>query len=161
MWLKQLFMETTIDFEKRCKTRIVTSIIVATLGALSILLSFMADQIPVLYLESGFRRFVPDFYRGAGCGLLSVAIVLIIRNIRYLKNPELCKKQEVVENDERNRMLGLRCWAYAGYSMFLFLYIGMLFAGFISMTVLKVLLVVGGVYGLLLLIFRLILRKVM
>ena len=58
-------------------------------------------------------------------------------------------------------MLGLRCWAYAGYSFFLVLYVGMLFAGLISKTVLSVLLVVGAVFAALLFIFKLVLQKAM
>lgn len=92
---------------------------------------------------------------------MGAGLVTAIKNIRYLKVPDIRKKQEIIETDERNRMLGLRCWAYAGYSFVLVLYIGMLFAGLISQTVLTVLLVVGAVYGVLLLIFWLLLQKAM
>ena len=81
--------------------------------------------------------------------------------MRYLKNPELLKKGQVAEDDERNRLLGLRCWAYTGYAMFLVLYVGMLIGGFISPTVVVVLQTVLAVYALLLLVFRTILARCM
>ena len=71
------------------------------------------------------------------------------------------KQQEVAENDERNRLLGLRCWAYTGYTMFLLLYVGILVSGFVDRTAAMVLLTVTGVYALVLLVFRIFLQKVM
>lgn len=161
MWLKQLFTDEPIDFEKRCKTRIGIGICVTLLGILTVLMAIFVNRPPILYIESGSRAFINGFYMGAGGGLIGVGIVNIIMNCRYLKNPELKRKRAIVETDERNRILGLRTWAYAGYSMFLIMYIGILLAGFISMTVMKVLLAVGAVYGLLLFLFRTILKRCM
>lgn len=161
MWLKQLFIETPIDFERRCKTRIIAATLLAILGLISILMTVIVERLPILYLEAGSRDFTTGFYVGVGGGLLGAGIVTIIRNLRYLKKPELKKKQAILETDERNRMLGLRCWAYAGYGMFIFLYIGMMISGLISALVLKTLLVITGVYALLLLIFKILLQKSM
>ena len=135
--------------------------VLAALGLVAVIIVLMVDRLPILFLEAGGSDFMEGFYVGAGGGLMGAGLVTAIKNMRYLKVPELKKKQEIIETDERNRMLGLRCWAYAGYSFFLVLYIGMLFAGLISKTVLTVLLVVGAVYGVLLLIFRLLLSKAM
>lgn len=161
MWLNQLFVENSIDFEKRCRMRITLGFVMAVLGLIAIIIVIAADQLPVLFLEEGSRDFMDGFYVGVGGGLMGAGLVTAIKNIRYLKVPDIRKKQEIIETDERNRMLGLRCWAYAGYSFFLVLYIGMLVAGLISQTVLMVLLVVGAVYGVLLLIFRILLQKAM
>ena len=135
--------------------------VLAALGLVAVIIVLMVDRLPILFLEAGGSDFMEGFYVGAGGGLMGAGLVTAIKKMRYLKVPELKKKQEIIETDERNRMLGLRCWAYAGYSFFLVLYIGMLFAGLISKTVLTVLLVVGAVYGVLLLIFRLLLSKAM
>ncbi len=161
MLLNQMFIDSPIDFEKRCKRRIVMGFVLAALGLVAVIIVLMVDRLPILFLEAGGSDFMEGFYVGAGGGLMGAGLVTAIKNMRYLKVPELKKKQEIIETDERNRMLGLRCWAYAGYSFFLVLYIGMLFAGLISKTVLTVLLVVGAVYGVLLLIFRLLLSKAM
>lgn len=155
MWIHQFFANAPIDFEKKCKTRSVLGIAIALLGAATIGFTIWADKTMEL------SESILGFYTGCGGGLMGAGIVTAIKNRRYLKHPELRRKIEIAETDERNRMLGLRCWAYAGYTMFLFLYIGMLLAGLFSPTVLQVLLVVGGMYGLLLLIYRIVLQKAM
>jgi hypothetical protein len=58
-------------------------------------------------------------------------------------------------------MLGLRCWAYTGYTMMFMLYIGVLVSGFISMTVAKTLIFVAALFAVLLLVFRRLLEKAM
>ena len=65
------------------------------------------------------------------------------------------------ESDERNRLIGLRCWALAGYTMFLFLYLAMLAAGLYSVTVLKVLLAVTAAFAFLLLVYRIMLQRLL
>lgn len=161
MWLNELFVETPIDFEKRCKLRIKLGIGLAVLGFLALLAVVVYEQIPVIYLEENGQDFIHGFYTGVGFGLIGAGIATAIKNRRYLKNPDLKKQRAIYETDERNRMLGLRCWAYTGYSFLFILYIGLLAAGFFGRTVLSVLLVVMAVYALLLLIFRRILRNIM
>ncbi|MBS5065869.1 MAG: hypothetical protein KHZ58_19165 [Hungatella hathewayi] len=161
MWLNEMFIDSPIDFEKRCKRRITLGFVLAALGLAAVIIVMLVDRLPILYLEAGGSDFMEGFYVGAGGGLLGAGLVTAIKNMRYLKVPELKKRQEIIETDERNRMLGLRCWAYAGYSFFLVLYVGMLFAGLISKTVLSVLLVVGAVFAALLFIFKLVLQKAM
>lgn len=162
MWLNQLFIETPIDFEKRCRNRIVFGICFILLGAAAIGLSFaVRNRAMVMYLEQGYRDFMPGFYGGTGFGLAASGVISIIRNLQYLRNPELKEKRRIYETDERNRMLGLRCWAYTGYTMMLMLYIGVLVSGFISMTVAKTLIFVAALFAVLLLVFRGLLQKVM
>ena len=162
MLLNNLFIDSPINFEKKCKTRITASCFLMALGVITIALSFLAgDQIPVLYMAADHYDFIPGFYMGTGFGLLFAAIATIIKNVRYLKKPDLKKEREIYETDERNRMLGLRSMAYAGYAMLVILYIGILVSGFISIIILKTLLVILAVYVLVLFIFRMILQKTM
>ena len=107
MLLNNLFIDNPINFEKRCKTRIIASCLLLVLGAVTIALSFLAgDHIPVLYMTADHYDFIPGFYMGTGFGLLFAAIATIIKNVRYLKKPDLKKEREIYETDERNRMLG-------------------------------------------------------
>ena len=162
MLLNNLFIDSPINYEKKCKTRITASCCLMALGVITIALSFLAgDQVPVLYMAADHYDFIPGFYMGTGFGLLFAAIATIIKNVRYLKKPDLKKEREIYETDERNRMLGLRSWAYAGYAMLFILYIGILVSGFISIIILKTLLVILAVYVLVLFIFRMILQKTM
>lgn len=148
MWLNRLFAEESIDFEKRCRLRIRVGLGIAALGLLAAAIA-------------GFKGSYAPFYGSMGVGLMAGGLLSAKRNRGYLKNPALRKEREVVENDERNRLLGLRCWAYTGYTMFLLLYMGILVGGFINPAAATVLLVVTGIYGLLLLLFRLILARAM
>ena len=162
MLLNNLFIDSPINFEKKCKTRITASCFLMALGVITIALSFLAgDQIPVLYMAADHYDFIPGFYMGTGFGLFFAAAATIIKNVRYLKKPEIRKEREIYETDERNRMLGLRSWAYAGYTMLLLLYIGILISGFISILILKTLLIILAVYVVVLLVFRMILQKTM
>ena len=160
MLLNNLFIDSPINFEKKCKTRITASCFLMALGVITIALSFLAgDQIPVLYMAADHYDFIPGFYMGTGFGLFFAAAATIIKNVRYLKKPEIRKEREIYETDERNRMLGLRSWAYAGYTMLL--YIGILISGFISILILKTLLIILAVYVVVLFVFRMILQKTM
>ena len=162
MLLNNLFIDSPINFEKKCKTRITASCFLMALGVITIALSFLAgDQIPVLYMAADHYDFIPGFYMGTGFGLFFAAAATIIKNVRYLKKPEIRKEREIYETDERNRMLGLRSWAYAGYTMLLLLYIGILISGFISILILKTLLSILAVYVVVLFVFRMILQKTM
>lgn len=162
MWLNQLFVEVPIDFEKRCRKRMIMGALFAILGIVTIACSFLAQERTfVLYLERGYREFISGFYLGTGIGLVAAGLTRIIRNFRYLKKPELKRARQIYENDERNRMLGLRCWAYAGYTMLFVLYFGILVGGLISKTVLITLIIIAVFYAAVLLIFRLLLQKAM
>lgn len=148
MRLNTLFTEEPIDFESRCRTRIKVGLGIAVLGLLSLAVMALGGQDTA-------------FYGSLGAGLMAGGILSVRRNRRYLKDPALRKQQEVAENDERNRLLGLRCWAYTGYTMFLLLYVGILVSGFVDRTAAMVLLTVTGVYALVLLVFRIFFQKVM
>lgn len=148
MRLNTLFTEEPIDFESRCRTRIKVGLGIVVLGLLSLAVMALGGQDTA-------------FYGSLGAGLMAGGILSVRRNRRYLKDPALRKRQEVAENDERNRLLGLRCWAYSGYTMFLLLYVGILVSGFVDRTAAMVLLTVTGVYALVLLVFRVFLQKVM
>lgn len=162
MLLNHLFYDAPIDFEKRCRRRIAIGAAAVLLGIATLLVwTCLSPNLPVLYLEEQSRTATADFYAPLGAALIAAGLIKIRQNRRILKDPALKKQREIQETDERNRILGLRCWAYAGYTMFLLLYIATLAAGFISLTVLKVLLAVTGLFAFLLLIFRLILQRSM
>lgn len=131
-----------INVEKKLKTRILYCVLLILLGIASLIIS-MGDVLPLKISE-----YVTGFYTGIGFALIASGILTIVRNVRILKNPALLKERSIYENDERNRMIGLKTWSYAGYAMFILLYAGMLVAAFISELILNTLLVTLGVYAL-------------
>ena len=58
---------------------------------------------------------VDDSWWGFGAGLLGVGVVQTIRNIRYLRSAEYREKVNTTNQDERNRFLANKAWAWAGY----------------------------------------------
>lgn len=162
MWLNKLFADASVDFDRQCRNRIIVSGVLIGLGLLSLLLAGLLNgPAAMVHPEPEACEFVTGFYTGIGFGLIVSGTLSIVQNVRYLRNEALKKQRRIYETDERNRMLGLRSWAYSGYAMFLFLYIGILVAGFINVTVMKTLLAVMAVYGVLLLVFRELLKRSM
>ena len=122
------------------------------LGFLSITIAFIGQQ------EGSDMR---QMYTCLGIGLAAGGIGVAVKNRMILKNPDLKRTREIMEKDERNRAIGLRCWVCTGYTMFLLLYLGILAGGFLDEMIVHVLLVVEALYALLLLGFRLLLQRKM
>ena len=143
------------SIEQKIKFRILYSIILLILGGVSL---YVGTCIP---LASGNADYSSGYYVGLGCGLIAAAIITIIKNLRLLKNKEALKQREIYESDERNRMIGLKCWSYASYAMFILLYIALLFAGAVNVVVMNTILVTLAGFAICLFISRLILNKIM
>ena len=63
---------------------------------------------------------VDSYWSGMGGGLMGVGILQTIRHIRYRKDPEYREKTDTENKDERNRFIGGKAWAWAGY-LFMFI----------------------------------------
>jgi len=59
---------------------------------------------------------IDEYWSGFGVGLAVVGILQIIRNIRYRKNSEYKEKVDTELNDERNKYLANKAWAWSGYT---------------------------------------------
>ena len=157
MKLKALFMEEPVDFEKRCRLRILVGKTAAVLGLLLVGGAWVFGNSRTVGGGSVFQ----EFYTWIGIGFMVGGAASVWRNRRYLKDEAALKQRKVEECDERNRLLGLRSWAYSGYALFLLLYLGFLASGFFDRTVMYVLAAVLAVQAALLLVFRLALGRVM
>lgn len=140
---------------KKTKFRIAFSVVLIILGAASL---YVGTSVT---LASGNSEYSSGYYVGLGCGLIAAAVITIIKNVRLLKNKEALAEREIYEADERNQMIGLKAWSYAGYAMFLILYVALLFAGAINVIIMNTLLVVLGAFALCLFFARVILTKIM
>lgn len=143
------------NLKQKLKMRIGFCIVLILLGTASLYTGTCVE------LASGNADYSSGYYVGLGCGLIAASVITIIKNVRLLKNKEAFKQREIYEADERNRMIGLKCWSYAGYAMFVLLYIALLFAGAWNVVVMNTLLVILAAYALCLLISRCILSKIM
>ena len=66
-------------------------------------------------LGANLTGLLGDYWGGLGGGLLGVGVFQVIRNVRYLNNPEYREKVNTANNDERNKFLANKAWAWAGY----------------------------------------------
>ena len=58
---------------------------------------------------------VDTYWSGMGGGLLGVGVIQLVRYLRYYSNETYKSKVDVEVNDERNKFIALRAWAWAGY----------------------------------------------
>ena len=63
----------------------------------------------------GAMEWIDSYWSGMGGGFLAVGILQTVRHIRYRKNEDYREKVDVETNDERNRFLTGKAWAWAGY----------------------------------------------
>ena len=58
---------------------------------------------------------VDEYWSGMGTALIIVGILFLIRVIKYRTNDGYKEKYDIERNDERNKYLALKAWAWAGY----------------------------------------------
>lgn len=143
------------NIEQKIRLRIIYAILLTILGIVSL---YIGTNVA---LATDNVAYSSGFYRGTGGGLIAASIITIIRNILLLKNKEALKQREIYESDERNCMIGLKSWSYAGYAMFLLLYIALLFAGCMNVIVMNTILVILAVFALCLFVSKSILKAIM
>ena len=69
----------------------------------------------VLLVLSLLEKLDSSVYAGMGGALIAVGILQLIRTVRYRKNAEYQEKIDTEVNDERNRFLRMKSWAWTGY----------------------------------------------
>lgn len=141
--------------EKKIKIRIIYCIVLIVLGVISLYVGNFVT------LNSGDAEYSAGYYTGLGFGVIAAGVITIIKNVILLKNSEKRKEREIYESDERNKMIGLKTWSYAGYAMFIFLYIAQMVAGVFNVLVMNTLLAVLALFALCLFFSRVILSKLM
>lgn len=67
----------------------------------------------------GYMGMIDEYWTGMGTALIVVGIIFMVRQIRYQTNAEYKDSVDVEVNDERNRYLRLKAWAWAGYMLVL------------------------------------------
>lgn len=63
----------------------------------------------------GFAGKVDEFWNGMGSALLVIGVIQWIRFYRFNKNEAYREKLETEANDERNKFISNKAWAWAGY----------------------------------------------
>ena len=68
-----------------------------------------------ILLTLGFVGIIDEFWSGLGFALIFVGILRLVYYFRLEKNPELKEKVKTEINDERNRFIRNKAWAFSGY----------------------------------------------
>ena len=63
----------------------------------------------------GFAEIVDEFWSGMGTGLLVIGVLRFIQMYRYGKDESYREKIQIETNDERNRFIRNKAWAWTGY----------------------------------------------
>lgn len=56
-----------------------------------------------------------EYWNGMGAALIAVGALRFAGEVRYRKDEKYRKSVEIETNDERNRYISLKSWAWAGY----------------------------------------------
>ena len=91
MKLKALFMEEPVDFEKRCRLRILVGKTAAVLGLLSVAAAWFYGNSGTVAGDS----FIQEFYTWIGIGFMAGGAASVWKNRRYLKDEAALKKRRV------------------------------------------------------------------
>ena len=78
-------------------------------------LSMFWFALGVILIGFSFAGFIDQFWNGFGSGLVGVAMLQIIRQMRYRSDEEYREKVDIELNDERNKYLTMKAWSWAGY----------------------------------------------
>ena len=70
----------------------------------------------VTFFVCSILGILDNFWSGLGCGLFAVGTMQLIRAKRYASNPDYRTAVDTEVNDERNKYISMRAWAWAGYS---------------------------------------------
>ena len=76
-------------------------------------------SIGIILSVLGYMGMIDEYWTGMGTALIVVGIIFMVRQIRYQTNAEYKDSVDVEVNDERNRYLRLKAWAWAGYMLVL------------------------------------------
>ena len=87
MKLKALFMEEPVDFEKRCRLRILVGKTAAVLGLLSVAAAWFYGNSGTVDGDS----FIQEFYTWIGIGFMAGGAASVWKNRRYLKDEAAIK----------------------------------------------------------------------
>lgn len=78
--------------------------------------------IPILWIILGATLLIcsvsgmlDEFWGGMGSALLIIGVLRLIRYIRYFKCTEYRDTVDTETNDERNKFLSTKAWAWSGY----------------------------------------------
>ena len=65
-----------------------------------------------------------SYWSGMGSALISVGAIFLLRQIKYKRSPSYKEQVDTANNDERNKFISSKAWAWTGYTLVIILAIG-------------------------------------
>lgn len=100
------------DYDKSLRRQRLYALAMLAVGSVGAVCYF------ALVEDSALPDFARGFYLGASCGLVVGAVVLLIRCVYLMKNPEARKKAKIRDTDERERHITNKSFQFAGIVTF-------------------------------------------
>ena len=69
----------------------------------------------IILFGLGFAEIVDEFWSGMGAALIVIGVVRMVQFYRFRKDENYREKYETQINDERNRFIRNKAWAWSGY----------------------------------------------
>ncbi|VYT97623.1 hypothetical protein [Clostridium tertium] len=148
---------TNEEYKKYIKRRIAYFIGIIILGAITLAVTFLGDR----FFNVSISEKMIAVYTGFGSGLISIGIILLIKNILLLKNEEKLRKSRISNTDERNKEISIKATRVALVVMLVAMYLVGLIGGLWYPVLIEVLLTVISVFLLAYLVaYKVISRKI-
>ena len=90
--------------------RFISSIVEISLGIALVLACTIGD--------------LDSYWSGMGSALIFVGALFLLRQIKYARNPAYKEQVDTANQDERNKFLRAKAWAWTGYTLVIILAIG-------------------------------------
>ena len=81
----------------------------------SYLISIVYIIVGLFLIGLAFAGVVDEFWNGMGSALFILGIIQLLRRHRLEKNEAYREKMEIEMNDERNKFIRNKAWAWSGY----------------------------------------------
>lgn len=144
--MRGIFCHTTAttneEFRKVLQKRNICSIATIVVGLAASVTAFLASEKGITALSDH----ILGVYCGVGCGLAAAALILLIKNLRILKDENKLKKSRLEQYDERLQEINQKAINMAAMVMIFFAFAGGLIGGIFYPVLIKALLIIVYVF---------------
>ena len=134
-----------MEFKKKVETRIKYNMLLTAISIIGLVCAFLQPML----VRSLATNVISNFYIVAcspliiiclSLGLFVVGLLNTLKNRKLLLDEKALKEKEIEENDERNKVIELKTWAYTSYTLIIGLFFGIIIASIFSEVVMFTLL---------------------
>jgi hypothetical protein len=134
-----------MEFKKKIELRVKYNILLTAISLFGLVCAFLQPML----VRSLTTNVISNFYIVAcspliiiclSLGLFVFGLLNVIKNRKLLIDEKALKEKEIEANDERNKIIELKTWAYTSYTLIIGLFFGIIIASIFSEIVMFTLL---------------------